>query len=343
MSITIDTLSLIRPPSVEATAERHTEGDFILRWRPEATGVQVFAGRSADTIDRNRPLKKNSLGPGAWLVDGAGLPPRPIFELQAADGRSVQAAERILPLQGAINFRDIGGYAAHDGRQVIWGRVFRAASLAYLTGADLLLLADLGVRVSCDLRQATEVAGYPDRLPPGVRPWHLPVGGKVGRGRRLMTLLRKRNRMREVMEDAYTHVMIDQNGDVFGELFRRLADPAELPMIIHCTAGKDRTGMAVAVLLSALGVDDETIAADYSLSNAYAPIFAEQMAGEIRRLQGFGIKDSQIQALFLAYPETILGALAYMRGRYGSVHNYLLRMSGVGPETLQQVQDNLLT
>ena len=343
MSINLDSHSLIRQPVVAAAAERQPNGDFVIRWAADAPTVTVYTGASPDTIDHMTPLLTTSTGNHEVLISARGLSPRPYFELHFEDGRTVTVAERIVPLQGSVNFRDLGGYATRDGRHVAWGRVYRSGSLADLTDADLDYLLHLGIRTSCDLRLAAEVAEKPDRLPPGLTYWHLPVGGTINPVRRTITLFRKRNRLREVLQEAYTHVMVDQNGDVFGDLFHRLADPANLPLIIHCTAGKDRTGVAVAVLLSALGVDDETIAADYTLSNAYTNVFAGQLADDMRRLFSLGFNESQLRPFLQAEPQTILGMLAHIRGRYGSIRDFLSRMGGVTPETLQRVQDNLLT
>jgi protein-tyrosine phosphatase len=329
-------------PAPAVTTERLPDGGLRIRWTPDVPLVALYSGFSPNGIDRDVPLAYTPTGEQALIVR-LGPARRPYFELHLAGDRTVTTAERILHLQGSVNLRDIGGYATRDGRTVRWGQVYRSGTLTELTEADLAYLAELGIRVSCDLRTAAEVERFPDRLPAGTAAWHLPVGGTVGRMRRIVTLIQKRNRLREVLQEAYTRVMIDQNGAVFGELFRALADAERLPLLIHCTAGKDRTGVAVALLLAALGVDDETIAADYALSNAYEAVFVRQMAGDLAVLRRLRLSEEQLQAFFRAEPETILGALSHVRGRYGSVRDFLLRMGGVTPEVLGRVQNNLLT
>ncbi len=343
MSASLDYLSIIRQPPTPATAERVSGGDMIIHWTADSPVAAVYLGHTPDTIDRTTPLSVTATAEHELRVGNVDTDQRPYFELQFADGRTVLVAERILQLQGGVNFRDIGGYHTRDGRTVRWGQVYRSGSLNGLTADDLAYLEALGIRLDCDLRTTAEVAERPDQLPDGATFLHLEVGGHVSRVRRTVTLFYKRNRLREVLQEAYTRVMIDQNGAVFGDLFRALADPQQLPMIVHCTAGKDRTGVAIAILLSALGVDDETIAADYSLSNYYHDIFAGQMAGDMRRLFSLGFSEAQLQAFMLAEPETMLGVLAYVRDRYGSVADYLSLMGNITPDELQRVRDNLLT
>lgn len=347
MTLSPDISSLIHQPRTAATAERQPSGDYLIRWAPPATVVHVYAGASPQTIDRRAPLSATPLDSQAVLVSGPAGVARPYFEVVfedgPAEGQSTVVAERTVRLEGGVNFRDIGGYVGLDGRRVRWGRVYRSGTLADLSDSGVATLAALDIRIACDLRTDNEAAEFPDRLPPTTTGWHTPMGGTVSRTRRLLLLLLKRNRLREVLQEAYTHVMIDQNGRIFGALFRELADPDHLPLLIHCTAGKDRTGVAVALLLASLGVDDETIAADYSLSNAYHELFLGQMAADVQALRRLGLRDEQLRAFFLAEPETILSALAYVRGRYGSVRDYLSRMGGVTPDVLARVQQNLLT
>lgn len=342
-----DYLSYLIEPTVEAAVERQADDDLCLRWVPQARTVTVYASPDPNGTDRTEPLA---------IVDGthqqeallSGLDPavRFYFELVfdggPEDGRSLIVAERVLPLEGGVNFRDLGGYPTRDGHTVRWGQLFRSGSLADLTDADLVYLRQLNLKTVCDLRTPEEMAAHPDRLPTGVTVWELPVTAQVSRLRQTWTLFRKRNRLQEVLQEAYTRVMLGQNGRLFGDLFRRLADPDNLPAVIHCTAGKDRTGVSVALLLAALGVEDEIIIADYSLSNAVYDILATRMAPDMRRLFRLGFDEQQLSAFLLAEPQTMAGTLAHVRGRYGSVREYLLRMGGVTSATIEQVRANLL-
>ncbi len=235
----------------------------------------------------------------------------------------------------------MGGYRTTDGRAVRWGQVYRAGSLAELTDADVAALGALGLRLVCDLRSPDELGRHADRLPPGASYVHRPILGEVGRLRRVVTLYRKRHRLQELLEQIY-HLMIDQNGPVIADVLRLAADPANRPLVIHCTAGKDRTGLTVALLLLALGVPEETVVADYTLSNYAFDVLAGRMRPEMARLYSFGFNEAQLQPLLLAEARTLRGALAYIRRRYGSLDWYLQR-AGLGDETLEALREGLLT
>lgn len=334
-------------PTSDAWVERREDGALILRWRPE-TAVVVYAGTDPEAIDRAVPP---AVFP-ASEKSGAALPPldparRFYFEVHFQNGAAgsppLVVAERVLPLSGGINFRDIGGYPTRDGRMTRWGRFYRAGSLADLTDDDVAYLERLGLRLICDLRTGEEVAAHPDRLPPAAVHQHRPVTGRVSRLRRAVTLFRKRRRLQEVLEEAYTHVMIAQNPDVVGAIFRQAADPANLPMVAHCTAGKDRTGVITALLLVMLGVPDEIVVADYTLSNAYYDVFAGKLRRDMQQLFSIGFNEEQLRPFLLAEARTMEGALAYVRGRYGSAREYVHRMAGVPDSTLDQLRANLLT
>ncbi|MGQ9889880.1 MAG: tyrosine-protein phosphatase [Aggregatilineales bacterium] len=254
---------------------------------------------------------------------------------------------RFVPLAGAPNFRDLGGYAAANGRRVRWGQVYRAGALADLTDADLELLSALGVRLVCDLRSAEEVEESPDRLPAHNPPayWHLPatpVDSKETQRQRLRAVLLDRSRLRTLLLEFYTTTMIDDNASLYRAVFERLADPDNLPAVIHCTAGKDRAGMVSAMLLLALGVPEETVIADYTQSNRFYDHFARITQRSVRPLRALGVSVSDIYPLLIAHPDTLRAALAYLRERYGSVEAYLREKAGVDDATLARLRENLL-
>ena len=185
------------------------------------------------------------------------------------------------------------------------------------------------------------VAERPDRLPPGAVARHTAIAAEVGRMRRVLTLIRKRHRIQELLLDVYT-VMLDQNGHIFADVIRAAADPANLPLVVHCTAGKDRTGLAVALLLLTLGVPEETVIADYTLSNRAFDLLSGRMRSEMEPLYRLGFDEAQLRPFLLAEARTLTGALAHLRRRYGSVEWYLLR-SGLDEATLEQARETLLT
>jgi protein-tyrosine phosphatase len=252
--------------------------------------------------------------------------------------------QRHVKLDGPVNFRDLGGYPTRDGRAVRWGRVYRSDSLEALTPADLDRLDEIGVRLVCDLRRDEESAAAPSRIEGhgDVRIEHLPIGGIAAETKDMAGRM-LRGEIPEVsvamMADVYLTIL-DLHPDSFGTVIASAADPANLPMIIHCTAGKDRTGVASALLLAALGVEETAIASDYELSNelqAYARV------AQVRpQLDAAGVEFAKVEAYFLAPPAVITATLVGLRKRYGSVHGYLTEHAGLDPAKLDTLKTHLI-
>lgn len=175
--------------------------------------------------------------------------------------------ERDPGLLGPSNFRDLGGYRTADGRLVRWRHVFRSDALR-LTEDDVAVMRDqLSIRTVVDLRTAFEYGHrqgggnetHVARLTAvGARRVHLPMVDET-------RVARQATDERPPAAKGYLK-MLERGGAAMSELFALLADEAHHPLVFHCAAGKDRTGIAAALLLGVLGVDDETIVADYALS-----------------------------------------------------------------------------
>ncbi|MDA0369451.1 MAG: tyrosine-protein phosphatase [Proteobacteria bacterium] len=181
--------------------------------------------------------------------------------------------ERRLPLQGASNFRDLGGYATDDGRHVRWRKVFRSGALDRLTDEDLAALSEMGLRTICDLRHPEEQAAYPTRLSPLATPTvhSLPIRPKVSGGYRERIEAGDSDAgdlALQYMTEAYRCYVRDHTA-AYTELMHAIADPANHPLVFHCAAGKDRTGFGAALILMTLGVPEETVFEDYLATNHY--------------------------------------------------------------------------
>jgi protein-tyrosine phosphatase len=180
--------------------------------------------------------------------------------------------DRVLSLEGAKNFRDFGGYAGLDGRPVRWRTLFRSDQLGGLTEADRAALDRLGLARAFDFRGEAERAARPYELP-GVVQLPLPIEPVVVQ--RMQALVAAGQTLTgpvvvRLMQDLYRALVNDQSHR-FAELFELLLS-GEGPAVLHCTAGKDRTGFAVALILLALGVSREQVLQDYLLTNeVFAP------------------------------------------------------------------------
>lgn len=228
---------------------------------------------------------------------------------------------RALTLSGATNFRDLGGYIGHDGRSVRWRRIFRSDHLGALTAEDLGTLAEFGLSTVCDFRGEHERAPLPCRIP-GVTVHSLAIEPTVVQG--MEALLAAGGQLTaadtvRLMEDTYRS-FVHHTGRRFGELFERLLE--DRPIVFHCTAGKDRTGFAAALILSTLGVPREVVMQDYLLTNELfrmpAPT-ASALPLEAR------------QVLWRVQKEFLQASLEVVDADYGGIAGYVERAMGISP------------
>jgi protein-tyrosine phosphatase len=249
--------------------------------------------------------------------------------------------ERRIALEGALNFRDLGGYPTTDGRVVAWGRLFRSDGLHQLTPTDLDVLHGLGIKVVCDLRNTNEVAVDVSRFPADarVKRLHLPIGGDTANAPSIIDLIRA-GEIAAFGVDAVVDVyglMIEHGAPSFGTVVREAADPAHLPLLFHCTAGKDRTGVTAMLLLSTLGVADADILDDYELTTDYrSGARVEQLRPE---LEAAGVDIEAVLPFLVAPREVMTGAMAFVRDRWGSVEGYLTGPAEVPAEAIERLHE----
>jgi protein-tyrosine phosphatase len=257
---------------------------------------------------------------------------------------------RGLGLERARNARDVGGHRTADGRTVATGRLFRADSLGRLTGADVAVLGRLGLVGVVDLRGQGEVDALgEDRLPPSVAAVHLPIHDPDNDIYRLMTELiaaRDADRQRAVlgdggaeriMLDVYRWFVADPAArERFGRLLRVFAQPGQLPLLYHCTAGKDRTGWATAVLLTLLGVDRDAVLADYLASNA------NQVTLEALRVTKLMAEPDLLRPLLAVRPGYLAAAFDEADRRYGSFDRFVTDGLAIDPATRDALRAALL-
>lgn len=180
------------------------------------------------------------------------------------------AKQRLLPLQGGQNFRDLGGYRTRDGRHVRWGLLYRSGSMHFLTPADYAYLEHLGIRTVCDFRDSRERAAEPALWPAGKMPTMFADDYRMDAGspaQAAAALITTGEQARAMLAGRYPGILKQFNSQyrrMFGELLA-----GRVPLAFNCSAGKDRTGVAAALLLTALGVPRETVIQDYLLTNKY--------------------------------------------------------------------------
>ena len=244
-----------------------------------------------------------------------------------------ESPARHLNLAGASNFRDLGGYPARDGRVVRWRQIFRSNHLGHLTDADVEVVRGLGVRRAFDFRGAEERAAAMCGVAE-ITVHSLPVEPTVVaalRAKREGGAALSSADALEVMRDSYRNY-VRQNTPSFRALFGHLLDD-HAPLVIHCTAGKDRTGFACALILYALDVPDNLISEDYLLTNRFYrrdPAASSDLPEEVKQVLG------SVQASFLA------AAFEAVRADYGNLETYFSEGLHVGAKERAELQARYL-
>lgn len=242
--------------------------------------------------------------------------------------------ERRVGLTGARNFRDLGGYPTAHGSPVRWATVYRSDALADLTDEDLVTLADIGVDTIFDLRRDEECERYPGRLS-CVR-LRLP-------SRRISdtdpAILQTAADGEQWLFEDYVG-MLANAGPFFGRLFSELAEPGCGPTVFHCTAGKDRTGLTAALLLTALGVDRSVVLDDYELTNEFKP--AALVPEVVDLFVGEGIGRDAAHSILGAPRWAMAEALEVLDGMHGGIDAYLLGRGRMAPRALADLRERLI-
>jgi len=242
---------------------------------------------------------------------------------------SQDLSQRHIALTGASNFRDLGGYVGHQGRTVKWRKIFRSDHLANLSPNDLLLIKSLGIQRSFDFRgvQESQAQAYDW---PDLQRHSLSIEPTVVQRLQAQHLSGKPLTAADALDAMQTtyrdFVRVDSGR--FAQLFEHLLDQPD-PLLFHCTAGKDRTGLAAALVLYALGVSETDIWRDYLLTNQLYKrnsIGATALAPDVLKIV-WEVQESFLQA-----------SLEEIQATYGGVQNYLSDQLGLTPAALLRLQ-----
>ena len=304
---------------------------------------------SSAYIDLLRSYLLEVLGSTASLPPRRGRPAKPFYTAPVLSSAAAKSAPEHpapgtqLPFAGGNNFRELGGYRADEGKTVKWGQIYRGFPTGRLTTeADRARLDGLGLRLILDLRSGAEAAKLPDYVPDGARLVQI-CGLRDATGQEIDF---SPNDIQRLVQSApagmsLTQLMYRQmltGNKAFKELFRAL-EAGETPILFHCTAGKDRTGVAAMLILLALGASDETICADYARTNlCRAAEIEKAMADHAAEIAADPAQRMRWQSSAGVDPETAPFVLRTIRQDYGSAESYLEAEYGLTPARLMRLR-----
>lgn len=257
-------------------------------------------------------------------------------------------AQQFLPVKGIVNARDLGGYHVQDGRTVRTGLLLRAAHLADATDADIKYLSGIPVARVIDFRNAEELPGKTDRPVPGAEYLNLPVdasgnamaqatdeekkkftGRKKFDVKKVIVPAAFNDKAKRIAREMYPTLLFEPECQKQFAIFLRLVlNTGSGAVLYHCTQGKDRTGIASALLLAALGADRETIVADFDATNR---VYEKDVSKYTRHVRFWGGKEEEtavVKAFLGANTENFVKALDRIDREYGSMEEYLERALG---------------
>jgi len=264
------------------------------------------------------------------------------------------APDRHVALDGQPNFRDLGGHETADGRTVKWGEVYRSGELPRLSDGDMAKLEELEIQTVVSFLTEKEIAARgPDRLPGGTVEVALPMeAGNLGDLTAVVNEARRTGDFSEVPADINPDIhrrLVVEAREYYAALLREIADPANRPLVFHCSHGIHRTGTAAAILLSALGVPWETIREDYLLSNTYRQEEIDHRLAQLRDLhaENTGVAPEEVDttnmdAFYILQGAYIDAALEQAVEDYGSMEAYIRDGLGITDEEVEKLKSQLL-
>lgn len=277
-------------------------------------GWQLYAGTSTDNINKEKPILSGN-GSGEFPLN-VSTSIRIYFELVYAKGAFV-LADRHLPMEGGYNFRDLGGFRTKEGRYTKWGKLFRADELSNLKENDLKYLSSIPITSVIDFRAQAEARRFPDKLPPTVQftyPIAIIPGNLSSEG--IQTNLLKKN-IDAHMKHMNRMLVSDPNCvRSYRIFFAIVQNHLSAPLIFHCSAGKDRAGMAAALILFALGVDEETVVEDYLTSKIYLS----------DKYEAFIAKYPRAESIFTVKRMFLQAGINQIKRDHGTIMNFLTKV-----------------
>ncbi|MET0546140.1 MAG: tyrosine-protein phosphatase [Caulobacterales bacterium] len=334
----------------EVSVHRTPSGALNVEWRTSAprAPIEVYAL----TPNHEPFLLSHHDTDSAFILPAKLAAKRPVILLRTPYGAKREIAERVLPLEGGRNFRDLGGYTTENAESVRWGLLYRSGSMVNLTSRDYGLLRSLNIATICDFRSTSERENEPTDWRQIKESVAYQTRDYTANSAGLKALLADPStltpqKVRETILAMYRAFPYEHAAS-YRSLFLDIRD-GKLPLAFNCSAGKDRTGLGAALVLSALGVPQQTILDDYALSDKivnYEKVVAAPSAGHAKTSAGFEVisqlTPEQREPLLKSDPAYLMAALDEIVRREGSLDAYFVKALGLTAKDLSTIRGRLL-
>jgi len=315
----------------------NNKGDYTLHLNDKASAFQISLQSSPKAVSLN--TKENALDSVIFFRNQKSF--RPYFNLVSGGDTTVVSNRRIY-FDNEVNFRDIGGLKTKDGKTVRWGKIYRSDHLSKLKNEEFDKFNEMRIKTVFDLRTDHEIKGKEDNLPANVTYAHTPTvtdhEGEIAklRAKVISGEISEKQAMEQTVKFYQDAVTVNVNS--LREIIHRITDSDE-PVLYHCSAGKDRTGIVSALILSILNVDRQTIVDEYLLSNYYRKAKTEEMLGKARLARIIKPKmDLKAIEVFMSVDESFINAtFNAIDKEYGGIEKFIENQLSIDKKQRKQI------
>ncbi len=306
---------------IASVVEKNKDGNFLLKWEvsPDVEGkIDIYSSMTDTSLRNFSPVRTKLVEDQFALLNPSGSGLREFFILKTSGVTSGIVSNRYIEMDNVLNFRDLGGYFTADDKQLKWGRVYRSGHLSNANLFDQDKLKRLGIKTIIDFRTEEDRKAHPYFI--NISKINLPIiPGDISTFKNeLLKDGLTRSHTIVHMQEVYKEI-VEDNADQYADMFDVLLDPNNYPVLMTSFLGKDRVGIASALLLYALGVPEYVIEEDYMASNNFIdPKKTLTYSGTLSET----LQES-VTALFSANSAYLNSAFDYIKEKYGSVDNYL--------------------